>query len=385
MKKYVALAVVVMMLAMAFMGCAQSAGTETDTGAEASESASATEAPASSEEASAAATEDPSEATEGGREYKDFGEDGTYKVAFVCKFLTSVWFAPKNQAMQDRADELGIEYIGIDANSNEDNFMQGVQNAINQGVDGIILTPVNTSMLPAIVDLCKEAGVAYMTTDDGGEDADGNRVPHLGLDDYALGADAAAPMIAEAQARGFLDDPTKVKVVMIDVPAVESFHNRLVGGYDVVAAAAPDIPEENYVWVDSVDGLLDNVISKFSSQYQSLAAGTDYWIILGGDEGCPVGTYTILEENGVDFNNVLCSTICGSDAVPVIMDEDETKGKSIYFSGILPAPSGVALIDIMYDLFENGTPIPEFTGYPENVCDYSNYQENFAVYLNTEE
>jgi hypothetical protein len=313
--------------------------------------------------------------------YKDFGADGQYKVAFVCKFITSVWFAPKSQAMQERANELGITYLPIDANSNEDTFMQGLQNAINQDVDGIILTPVNTSMLPAIVDMCKTAGVAYMTTDDGGLDSDGNRVPHLGLDDYQLGVDPAEELVKAARERGFMADPSKVKVVMIDVPAVESFHNRLVGGYDTVKKGLPEIPESNYIWLDSVDGLVDNVVSKFSSQYQAIAAGMEYLILLGGDEGCPAGTYTILEENNFDFTKVLCSTICGSDWIPVMMNEDEIKGKSIFFSGILPAPSGRALIEVMNDLFRNGTLIPAFTGYPRNVCDYSNYKENFAQYL----
>ena len=368
MKKAVALIVAMLMVLAVFAGCSQPTA-ETPP---APEPAPAAEQPAPADTGGA-----PAQA--GG--YKDFGADGAYKVAFICKFLTSVWFAPKSQAMQDRADELGIEYLGVDANSNEDTFMQGLQNVINQDFDGVILTPVNTSMLPAIVDICKDAGVAYMTTDDGGVDSDGNRVPHLGLDDYQLGSDAAEAMIAEAKNRGFLDDPAKVKVVMIDVPAVESFHNRLVGGYDVVAAAAPEIPGDNYVWLDCVDGLVDNVIAKFSSQYQALAASTEYWIILGGDEGCPYGTFTILEENGVDFTKVLCSTINGSDMATSIMDEDETKGRAIFFSGILPAPSGTALIDVMNDCIRNGVPIPEFTGYPRNVCDYSNYKENFVQYL----
>jgi len=305
---------------------------------------------------------------------------GEYKVAFICKFLTSVWFAPKSQAMQERADELGIIYLPVDANNNEDTFMQGLQNVINQGANGVILTPVNTAMLPATVDICKEAGVAYMTTDDGGVDSDGNRVPHLGLDDYQLGKDSAEAMVKAARERGFFENPSTVKVVMIDVPAVESFHNRLVGGYDVVRAAAPEIPDANYIWLDTIDGLLDNVIGKFSSQFQALAAGTERWIILGGDEGAPIGTFTVFEENGVDINNVILSSIVGSDMVDSFM-KNETTGRAIFFSGILPGPSGVALIDVMADLFFNGVPIPEFTGYPRNVIDINNYYENFAQYL----
>lgn len=373
MKRALASIIALTMLLTITGGCAKSSATST-TAAETTTAVTTAAAitKAIETETTAAGT------TVSNSAYKDFNADGKYKVAFVCKFLTSVWFAPKSAAAAAEAKALGIEYIGIDANSNEDTFMQGVDNAINQDVDAIILTPVSSSMLPAIVDKCKAAGVAYMTTDDGGVDGQGNPVPHLGLDDYALGNASATKMVAAATERGFFTDYTKVKIIIIDVPAVESFHNRLLGGFDAVKAAYPDFPDSQVIWLDTVDGLADNVVAKFSSTYQSEAATTEKWIILGGDEGAVAGTYPILEENGIDFTNVLTSTVCGSSQAPDIMAESTAKADSVFFSGILPGPSGKALIDILNDLFVNGTPIPMFTGYPENVCDASNYKDFVA-------
>ena len=307
--------------------------------------------------------------------------DDTFKVAFVCKFLTSVWFAPKSDAMNKRAEELGMTYIGIDANDDEETFIQGVQNAINQGVDGIILTPVNTAMLPAIVDMIKEAGIAYMTTDDPGFDSEGNPVPHLGLEDYSLGEAVAKRMVVAAKDRGFVDDPERVTVVLLGMPAVEGFHKRVVGGYDVVSETFPEIPEDNYIWIDTVNGSAEHIIPRLEATFNARREFTDYWIVLGGDEGAGQGSVPIFEENGVPFTNVLISTINGSDVLPSIMRQSEDKANAIFFSGILPAPSGAALVDIMYDLFKNGTPIPLFTGYPEDVRDASNY-EDFVNQLN---
>jgi len=303
-----------------------------------------------------------------------------FKVAFVCKFLTSVWFAPKSDAMNKRAEELGMIYIGIDANDDEETFIQGVQNAINQEVNGIILTPVNTAMLPAIVDMIREAGIAYMTTDDPGFDSDGNPVPHLGLEDYSLGEAVAKHMVVAAKDRGFVDDPERVTVVLLGMPAVEGFHKRVVGGYDVVKEAFPEIPEDNYIWIDTVNGSAEHIIPKLEATFNARREFTDYWIVLGGDEGAGQGSVPIFEENNVPFTNVLISTINGSDVLPSIMRQSEEKANSIFFSGILPAPSGAALVDLMYDLFKNGNPIPEFTGYPEDVRDASNF-EDFANQL----
>lgn len=305
--------------------------------------------------------------------YKDFSEDGTYKVAFVCKFITSSWFAPKTEGMEEKAAELGIEFIGIDGNNAEDAFLQGVQNAINQDVDAVILTPVTAAMVPSVIDLCKDAGVAYITTDDGGYDAEGNRVPHLGLDDFGLLYASAVATGEAAVARGF--DVSKLKIAMLDAPSVESIHARSLGTYQGLMDSIPGLTEDNFIWLDTIDNLTDNNISKLSGAYQANAATTDYWIVACGGNNVWDAAFPIFDENEVDYSKVLCTGVAGDATIVDAAKASEGKANSLFCSGILPAPSGRALIELCYDLLENGTEFPDFTGYPDYIVSGENIDQ----------
>lgn len=302
--------------------------------------------------------------------YKDFAADGKFKVAFVCKFLTSTWFGPKSAGMKQQADKLGLEYIGIDANSSEDGFMQGLHNAVNQDADAIILTPVTAAMLPSVVDICKEAGVAYITTDDGGNDADGNRIPHLGLDDFSLCYASGKAMGEAAVQRGF--DVSSLKIAMLDAPAVESIRGRSMGAYKALMDVIPGLTDDNFIWLDTVDNLTDNNLNKLSSAFQANKATTKYWMVYCGGNNVWEAAFPIFDENGVDYKNVICGGLVTDLSIVDYISGSEDKANSLFCTGVLPAPSGVALMDLCYDLFQNGTRFPNFSEYPMMIVSASN-------------
>jgi len=388
MKKFVAVLLCAAMV-LACVGCAQQAAPASSASASSGSASSA--ASAASESTIPASTSAPAKkATEkyaadvekastayskdkyfdNHEHYKKFGKDGKYKVAFVCKFLTSSWFGPKSAGMKAEADKLGIEYIGIDANNNEDAFMQGVQNAINQDADAIILTPVTAAMLPAVVDLCKKAGVAYITTDDGGYDAQGNRIPHLGLDDYALCYASGKAMGEAAVKRGF--DVASLKIALLDAPAVESIHARNLGAYQALMDTIPGLTDDNFLWLDTVDNLTDNNINKLSSAFQANKATTKYWMVYCGGNNVWEAAFPIFDENKVDYKNVICGGVCADTSIADAMKGSADKAASLFCSGILAAPSGAALIDLCNDLFKKGKLFPNFTGYPVNIVSADN-------------
>jgi len=311
--------------------------------------------------------------------YKDFQADGVLRVVYICKFLTSIWFAPKHEAMQQRAEELGIEYIGIDANSSEDMFMQGVTTAITMDADFVVLTPVNTAMLPAIVDLLKEAGIAYMTTDDGGLDSNGLRVPHQGLDSYWLCHPVGVAMGEEAISRGW--DVSKLKIAMLCAPAVESIRHRSIGAYAGLLETIPGLTDDNFIWLDTIDNLTDNNIAKLSGAFQAHTADTDYWMVFCGGNNVWEAAFPIFDEAGLDFNNIVLGGLAMDASVADAMSESEAKGRSIFAAGILSAPSGVELINMAYDLYTNGTRLPNFSGYPEWLVYQANVDEYVAAFL----
>ena len=46
------------------------------------------------------------------------------KIAYVCKMLTHPWFQEEEKGAEEKAEELGVEYFGIDANLDDEAFMQ---------------------------------------------------------------------------------------------------------------------------------------------------------------------------------------------------------------------------------------------------------------------
>lgn len=298
--------------------------------------------------------------------YKDFKADGVVKVAFVCKF-SGAWFTPKADSLGETVKGAGYEYLYIDANSDEQAWLDGIQNIINQDFDVVVMTPVNTALLPDAIQMLQDAGIAYLTTDDPGPDAYGFYSPHYGLDDYylhnELGKLAAQAMTDRNFMDGVNDDYSNFLFVIEDSPAVESIHKRNVGFYDGIKEAYPDIPDDRVIWLDCGTSLSDEVMEKFSSTLQANMGTVDKWIVSAGGADSVVPTITLFQEQGVDLNNVIMAD-CFSTANPFeMMMKDPAVANCCFGAALASAPSGVGMGNIIIDLVENGTPIPGFTGY----------------------
>ena len=312
--------------------------------------------------------------------YKDFNADGVVKVAFVCKF-SGAWFTPKANSLGETVKAAGYEYLFIDANSDEQAWIDGVQNIINQDFDAVVLTPVNTALLPDAVAMLQEAGIAYLTTDDPGPDADGFYCPHYGLDDYylhnELGKLCAQAMVDRNFMDGVADDFSNFLLVFEDSPAVEAIHLRNVGFYEGLTETF-EIPEDRIVWLDCGGSLSDECAEKFSSTLQANMGTVDKWVVSAGGAASVLPTITLFQEQGVDLKNVIMAD-CFSTADPLeMMMSDPAIADCCFGATLASAPSGVGMGEIIIDLVENGTPIPCFTGYAFLPCDASTVADLYA-------
>ena len=315
--------------------------------------------------------------------YKDFNADGVIKVAFVCKF-SGAWFTPKADSLGETVKGAGYEYLYIDANSDEQAWLDGIQNIINQDFDVVVMTPVNTALLPDAIAMLQEAGIAYMTTDDPGADAYGFYAPHYGLDDYylhnELGKYVAQKMEDQNFMDGVADDYSNFLFVIQDSPSVEAIHNRNVGFSDAILTAFPDIPEDRILWLDCGGSLSDEVMEKFSSTLQANAGTVDKWLISAGGADSVVPSITLFKEQGEDLSNVIIADCFSTPNPYELMLQDEQVKNCCYGVGLASAPSGVGMGNIIIDLVENGTPIPGFTGYDLIVVDADSVQEVYDTY-----
>ncbi|MDO4938447.1 MAG: substrate-binding domain-containing protein [Lachnospiraceae bacterium] len=317
--------------------------------------------------------------------YKDFKADGAVKVAFVCKF-SGAWFTPKQESLGETVKAAGYEYLYIDANSDEGAWLDGIQNIINQDFDAVVMTPVNTALLPDAMAMLQDAGIAYLTTDDPGADAYGFYSPHYGLDDYYLHNELGKLTAKAAEDRGFFDgvadDYSDFRLVFCDSPAVEAIHLRNVGFSDAFMAAYPDIPESSIEWLDCGGSLGDEVIAKFAPYVEANKANVKKWVVSSGGAASVAPNVTVFKENGIAAEDCLIAD-CFSTEEPIqVMQENPDDWKNSCFGAFLAsAPSGVGMGEIIIDLVENGTPIPCFTGYAFIPCDATTADEIQATYF----
>ena len=316
--------------------------------------------------------------------YKDFKADGAVKVAFVCKFGSS-WFIPKAETLGQTVEAAGYEYQFIDAASDETAWLDGVQNIINQDYDAVVLTPVNTALLPDALELLNEAGIAYLTTDDPGADAYGFYSPHYGLDDYylysELGKSVARVIKEENWLDGLADDYSDLLIVSGDCPSVEAIHMRDIAYKDAIKEAFPEIPDSCFVELDcgAAGGVQEDILNQYGPTIQANKDHIKKWIFYSGTGSSTAPATQLLEENGIDLDNVIISDTCSDISVGSIIEND--KGATTYVNlGLAAAPSGVGMGEIIIDLVENGTPIPCFTPYAYIECTKDSVGEFLDTY-----
>ena len=314
--------------------------------------------------------------------YKDFKADGKVKVAFVCKF-SGAWFTPKANSLGETVQEAGYEYLFVDANSDEQAWIDGVENIINQDYDAVVLTPPNTALLADAIAMLQEAGIAYLTTDDPGPDVDGFYAPHYGLDDYYLYNECAKVVAQRMKDTGFVDsiadDWSNFKLVIMDSPSVEAIHKRDVGVEDAFKEAFPDLPDSSIIWLDCGAGLAADISSKLAPTLNKEGASTEKWVFASGTGSSTVAAKQVLEEYGLKAEDFYLIDTAGSgDACQIMLTSEYAK--SYVLVGLCSAPSGVGMGKLIIDLVENGTPIPAMTPYDLIIVDEASALEFTETY-----
>jgi len=304
--------------------------------------------------------------------YKDFNEDGKLKVAFVCKF-SGAWFTPKANSLGETVEAAGCEYLFIDANKDEQAWLDGVENIINQDFDAVCLTPPNTELLADAIAMLQDAGIAYLTTDDPGPDAYGFFAPHVGLDDYFLHNELGKHVAAKIEESGWLEgvDLEKVQFIVEDAPAVQAIHLRNQGFVDGIAEKYPELAAKA-VWLDcgAADGA--ETSAKLANSISAYLAGTEKWLVSSGGAAGVVASYTCFQENGIGTDKFIIAD-CFSTADPVLlMLQDPTL--QAYGATLYSAPSGVLIGEQILKAL-NGEPMDSFTAYDLLITEPENAQE----------
>ena len=248
----------------------------------------------------------------------------------------------------------------------------------------MVMTPVNTALLPDAMAMLQDAGIAYLTTDDPGADAYGFYSPHYGLDDYYLFYETGKLAAQKIQDENFLggvnDDYSNFLFVIADSPAVEAIHKRSQASYDAITEALPGIPDDRILWLDCGAGLADDIENKLAPTLQANKSTVDKWIIASGTGSLNIPAFTLIKENDIPMDSVIISETCGMSDVCELLENNPDFADRCVLVGLASAPSGVGMGNLIIDLVENGTPIPAFTGYDLIPVTAENITEFYDAY-----
>lgn len=121
-----------------------------------------------------------SEEEEGGGE-----SSGEFKIGFSISTLNNPFFVTLNDGAEAKAEELGAELSVVDAQDNASKQASDVEDLIQQGVDLIMINPVDSEAVTAAVESANSAGIPVITVDRSA--AGGEVVSHIASDNIAGG------------------------------------------------------------------------------------------------------------------------------------------------------------------------------------------------------
>ena len=269
MKKLLCLILFVTLSLTLLFGCA---GDAPEAPAEAP--ADTAEAPADEEEAPADTEEAPAEPAAGGLVF-----------GYSLNDMGHEWYQNIAHGARERAAELGVEIMIQDAAMDVATQISQLESFIVQGVDVLIITPVDVAALAPVMLQAAEAGIPVIT--------ESNIVPgaetFVGIDNIEGGRRAGRWFAEYAMANDI--DP---RILIVGKPAFEDCRQRVQGFIEAMDEAGLE-----YTISQEVDGQGTTETSLMVSQ-DAFTANPDINVIFGINDNSTTGAMAAFREAGLD-------------------------------------------------------------------------------------
>ena len=303
--KILVLMLALMMVAAAFLGCAEKAADDT-TAADSADTADAT-------------TED------------------QLVFAWSPATLDNPYFITVTEGFEARCAELGVEPLVADPAYDAEKQYGQFENWIAMGVDAISACPVDTRSLEEVTAKAQEAGIIVVGEAQGIANADANVI----VDDYAYGVangEAAAKWINEKLGG-------EAKVLILGLDHVEAVTLRGNGMEDVIKEKtnAEIVARQSAESIEQAMEVTETV----------LTANPDINVISCVNDQLALGAMQAVQNLGIVDENFYIGGADYTDEAIAAMEEEGS-----YFrvsSDIQPYQTGIDIADVMYDYVMNGS------------------------------
>jgi len=182
------------------------------------------------------------------------------------------------------AEAAGVDVVVVDQKSDQQQQVSGSLDLINQGISGLIVTPVQPSALPSTIDAAHAAKIPVVIADIGtAGDYDG----YILSNNYNGGEIAAQYVVDQL---GDQPGPHKVGVIELHAGSVVG-EERVAGFVDTLAE------NDDFEVVASLDGQ-DTVDGGFAAAQDMLSANPDLQVIYAANDDSAIGAQRAMETAG---------------------------------------------------------------------------------------
>ncbi|WP_404334840.1 ribose ABC transporter substrate-binding protein RbsB [Planococcus rifietoensis] len=226
-----------------------------------------------------------SEETTGGEE-----ASGDYTVGFSISTLNNPFFVTLSEGAEAKASELGASLSVVDAQDDASKQASDVEDLIQQGVDMILINPVDSEAVASAVASANNADIPVITVDRSAES--GEVVSHIASDNVAGGEMAAEHLLS------LVGDGAQV-AELEGVPGSSAARER-GEGFNNIAADSMDVVAKQTANFNRAEGLsvMENI----------LQANPDVTGVFAHNDEMALGALEAIEASGKDV------TVVGFDA-----------------------------------------------------------------------
>lgn len=180
------------------------------------------------------------------------GGDGELKIGFSISTLNNPFFVTLSEGAQEKAAELDAALTVVDAQDDAAKQASDVEDLIQQGVDLILINPVDSAAVVSAVESANSAGVPVITVDRSAEG--GEVVSHIASDN-AAGGELAGAYLIELVGEG-------AQVAELEGIAGSSAARDRGAGFNSVAADQLDIVAKQTANFNRAEGLtvMENIL-----------------------------------------------------------------------------------------------------------------------------
>ncbi len=284
-------------------------------------------------------------------------ESDGFTIAGIYKMGDAEWFLQEGEASREVIEAAGGTFMYMDAGLDGARYIEMIDNAITQGVDGVLTCPPDQNLSQAVVNKLEAAGIPVIACDDALQTPDGTRLaPWVGIDGYNIGKSVGEWAVEYITENNLADDP-EFGIMLMTADTVSSVVPRTEGQYDVIDAAFPQIDDSGRIFRADHD----TTAADGNTAAAAVITGNPQitkWLVLGVSDDGAQGAARALESVGLAANS-MCVGLGGYFAPEEFAKETSPFKACAYFSA---KDVGGTAARYMVDYLLNGTPIPESYG-----------------------